>query len=43
MISLCLTPSILMSRKGWKVSDKIIATVWLAIMDTVIFAFAGIL
>jgi|LakMenE18May11ns_1017448.scaffolds.fasta_scaffold5849550_1 hypothetical protein len=43
MISLCLTPGILMARKGWRVSEKIIATVWLAIIDTVIFAFAGIL
>ncbi len=43
MISLCLTPSILTARKGWKVSEKIVAIVWIAIIDTVIFAFAGIL
>ena len=44
MMSLCLTPPILMSNdKGWKGGNKIIAVIWLALIDYLIFKFAGVI
>ena len=44
MMSLCLTPPILMSDdKSWKVSNKVVAVVWLAIIDIIIFKLVGVI